>query len=128
MLKKLFHYFKHKKKTQKLKDNLSITISLQPDYSINIEFNYPDLINCNVENIPNIAEKYAELLIYINSNILKYKILDILNEKAYRSDDTKQKLFFDNVLSFHDIIRQQIKKANNNNSPLISPMSVFTTK
>jgi len=39
----------------------------------------------------------------------------------------KEKLFFDNVISFYDLIRQEIKKANNT-GPLISPMSAFATK
>lgn len=127
MFKKFYHYFKSKKDTNAKPQNLSIVISLLPNYEVDVELKYADLANINIDQIPNMAEKYAELLIYINSSILKNKLLTTIEEKSYRSEDMKQKLFFDNVLSFHEIIRQEIKKSANN-GPLISPMSVFNTK
>jgi hypothetical protein len=129
MLRKFLHYFKFLK-TKQEPETLSIIISLKSNYDIDIQFKYPNLNSTDINNIPNIAEKYAELLIYINSNPLKYKLLDTIKDKSYRSEDIKEKLFFDNVISFYDLIRQEIKKANiiNNNGPLISPMAVFATK
>jgi len=126
MLKKFLHYFKFLKTNQEL-ETLSIVISLKSNYDVDIQLKYPNLDNEHINNIPNIAEKYAELLIYINSNALKYRLLDTIKDKSYRSEDIKEKLFFDNVISFYDLIRQEIKKANNT-GPLISPMSAFATK
>jgi hypothetical protein len=127
MLKKFLHYFKSLKIKKESLETLSIVISLKSNYDVDIQLKYPNLDNEHINNIPNIAEKYAELLIYINSNALKYRLLDTIKDKSYRSEDIKEKLFFDNVISFYDLIRQEIKKANNT-GPLISPMSVFATK
>jgi hypothetical protein len=127
MLRKFLHYFKFLKLKKESLETLSIIISLKSNYDVDIQLKYPNLDNEDINNIPNIAEKYAELLIYINSNALKYRLLDTIKDKSYRSEDIKEKLFFDNVISFYDIIRQEIKKANNT-GPLISPMSVFATK
>jgi hypothetical protein len=127
MLRKFLHYFKFLKLKKESLETLSIIISLKSNYDVDIQLKYPNLNNEDINNIPNIAEKYAELLIYINSNALKYRLLDTIKDKSYRSEDIKEKLFFDNVISFYDIIRQEIKKANNT-GPLISPMSVFATK
>lgn len=127
MLKKFLHYFKLLKTKKEPLETLSIIISLKNNYDVDIQLQYPNLDNEDITNISNIAEKYAELLIYINSNALKYRLLDTIKDKSYRSEDIKEKLFFDNVISFYDLIRQEIKKANNT-GPLISPMSVFATK
>lgn len=128
MLKKFFHYFKPRPIITSLNDKLSIIISLQNNYDIDIELKYPNLENYSVENMTSLAEKYAELLIYINSNVLKHKLLENIKDRSYKSEDLKQKLFFDNVLSFHDIIKQEIKKQTNTTGPLISPIAVFATK
>lgn len=128
MLKKFFHYFKTKSIQKLSNDKLSIIISLQNNYYIDIELKYPNLEDYNIENIAILAEKYAELLIYVNSNVLKHKLLDNIKDKSYKSEDIKQKLFFDNVLSFHDIVKQEIKKQIDTTGPLISPISVFATK
>lgn len=128
MLKKFFHYFKSRPITTSPNDKLSIVISLQNNYDIDIELKYPNLENYSVENMTSLAEKYAELLIYINSNVLKHKLLENIKDRSYKSEDLKQKLFFDNVLSFHDIIKQEIKKQTNTTGPLISPIAVFATK
>ena len=128
MLKKFFHYFKSRPIKTSPNDQLSVVISLQNNYNIDIELKYPNLENYSVENMTSLAEKYAELLIYINSNVLKHKLLENIKERSYRSEDLKQKLFFDNVLSFHDIVKQEIKKQTNTTGPLVSPMSVFATK
>jgi len=127
MLKKFLHYFKFLKKKEEPLDLLGITISLTNNYDIDIELKYPNIDNKNINDIPNIAEKYAELLIFINSSPLRYRLLDTIKDKSYRSENIKEKLFFDNVISFYDIIKQEIKKANNS-GPLISPISVFATK
>jgi len=127
MLKKFFHYFKSLISKKKTEENLGIVVSLTSDLKIDIALKYPKLDNYDINIIPSIAEKYAELFIYINSNVLKHKLLETIDEKSYRSSDMKEKLFFDNVLSFHDIIKKEIKK-NSNTGPLISPMSVFNAR
>lgn len=131
MLKKLFHYFRLlivKLKPKKSQNNdLTIKISLKPDYTVNIDLEYPDLENYDLFNIAGIAEKYAELVTFSSTSALKYKLLEIIENKAYSTENIKEKLFFDNVCTFHEIIKKEIKN-NQNNSPLIRPTSVFNGK
>lgn len=127
MLKKLFHYFKNKIFSKKINSEFSVIISLQPNYDVDVKLNYPNLNDVDINNIPTIAEQYAELVIYIGSNILKHKLLDMIQDRSYRSEDIKEKLFFDNLVSFHEIITQEIKN-HQNTGPLIRPTSVFNIK
>lgn len=128
MLKKLSHYFKGLFTKTSHKDGYSITISLKPDYNIDIQFDYPDLNSCDDYSIPNIAERYAQLLVYINSVALKYKLQDYIEEKSKQSDDVKQKLFYDNIVFFHDVMLQEIRTKKHKNEPLIRPSAVFNIK
>lgn len=128
MLKKLYHYFKTCFKKISNNDNYSITIALKPDYNIDIKFAYPDLNSCDDYSIPNIAERYAQLLLYINSVALKYKLQDYIEEQSKESDNVKQKLFFDNIVFFHDVMLQEIRAKKHKNEPLIRPSSVFNIK
>ena len=128
MLKKFLHYYKNffKKDTRNNKQ-LSISIILKPDYDIDIVLLYPNIHNMDTNDIQNIAEKYAELAMYASSSVMKYKLFSILQDKAHFSENIKDKLFFDNVCAFYDIIKQEIKN-NQNNGPLIRPISVFNGK
>lgn len=128
MLKKLLGYFKNLFAKNKNQDEYSLTISLKPDYNIDIKFNYPDLENCDDYSIPNIAERYAQLLLYINSVALKYKLQDYIEEKSKLTDNTKQKLFLDNIVFFHDVMLQEIGSKKHKNEPLIRPSMVFNLK
>lgn len=128
MLKKLFHYFKTFFTKTPVKNQYSITISLKPDYDIDIKFAYPDLNTCDDYNIPNIAERYAQLLVYINSVALKYKLQDYIEEQTKENDNVKHKLFFDNIVFFHDVMLQEIRAKKHKNEPLIRPSSVFNIK
>lgn len=128
MLKKLYHYFKKFFIKPSRKDDYSITISLKPDYNIDIKFAYPDLNICDDYSIPNIAERYAQLLLYINSVALKYKLQDYIEEKSKEGDNLKQKLFFDNIVFFHDVMLQEIRAKKHKNDPLIRPSAVFNIK
>jgi hypothetical protein len=129
MLTKLLNYCKKYFQSSNHKHNdYSVTLSIQPDYDLDIKFNFPNLDNCDIRQIPENAEKYAQLLVYINSPIFKHKLLTILVDKSNTIDNIKEKLFFDNILSFHDIILQDIKSIKSQNSPLIKPSNVFNIK
>lgn len=128
MLKKLFHYFKQHLIFKKKTDQYSITIFLRPDLNIDIQFNHPNIDRCEDYNISHIAEKYAQLLIYINSVALKYKLQDHIETQSKGTTSIKQKLFFDNIVFFHDIMLQEIRAKKHTNEPLIKPLSVFNFK
>lgn len=127
MLKKLYHYFKFLFNKNSNTEIINISIFLRPNYEIDIELAYPDWSKLEDKNIPDIAEKYAELLIYINSNLFKNKIINTIENNSKNSQEIKQKLFFDNIISFYDIIKTNLIN-NTNNGPLISPSSVFNGK
>lgn len=128
MLKKLLHYYKQfLKKDAKDNEQLSISIILKSNSDIDIILSHPNIHSMDSNGIQNIAEKYAELVMYASSSVMRYKLLSILQEKAYSSENIKDKLFYDNVCAFYAIIKQEIKN-NQNNGPLIRPMSVFNGK
>jgi|694.fasta_scaffold00360_50 hypothetical protein len=129
MLKKLLHYYKNlfNKNSTKNSNQLGINIILKSNYDIDILLSYPDINTMDMNSIQNMAEKYAELVMYASSSAMKYKLFSILQDKAYSSENIKNKLFFDNVCSFYEIIKQEIKN-NQNNGPLIRPISVFNGK
>jgi hypothetical protein len=128
MLKKFLHYYKQfLKKDTKNNEQLSINIILKSNYDIDIVLSHPNIHTMDSNGIQNTAEKYAELVMYATSSVMRYKLLSILQDKAYSSENIKDKLFFDNVCAFYDIIKQEIKN-NQNNGPLIRPISVFNGK
>jgi hypothetical protein len=86
----------------------------------------PDLHDYSTDEISDLAEKYAELLIMINGGIFKNQIFDMLNTKIESIDcKDKDRLFINNVLSFDRILNQELNKVIKNNRPLIRPTSVF---
>lgn len=128
MLKTLFHYYKKLFVKKQSNTEYGLTLKLLSDHDIDIQLQYPILDNYDINHIPEVAEKYAQLLLYINSSTLRYKLVDTLLDKSKHNDNIKEKLFFDNVVAFHDIIRQQILQERHNKGPLIRPISVFSAK
>lgn len=128
MLKTLFHYYKKLFVKKQSNTEYGLTLKLLFDNDIDIQLQYPILDNYDINHIPEVAEKYAQLLLYINSATLRYKLVDTLLDKGKRNDNIKEKLFFDNVIAFHDTIRQQILQDRHNKGPLIRPISVFSAK
>lgn len=129
MLKTLFHYFKQwwiKQPTNVTEYGLSLR--LLPDYEIDIQLIYPTLDTYDINHIPEVAEKYAQLLLYINSSSLRHKLMDLLQSQGKTETKIKDKLFFDNVVAFHDIMRQELLQNRHNKGPLIRPTSVFRVK
>lgn len=129
MLKTLYHYFRQYWFKQSANvTEYGLTLKLLPDHEIDIQLVYPTLDNYNIDSIPEAAEKYAQLLLYINSSTLRYKLIDLLENHSKKETKIKDKLFFDNVVAFHDIMRQQILQNRHNKGPLIRPTSVFSVK
>lgn len=125
MLKKLFRYFDKKPEP---KTEYGIKVSLTEDLQVKVELFYPDVNKFDVDAIPAVAEKFAELFIYISSSSFKAKLSELVNNKSYQNDNIKEKLFFDNLISFYDLLRSEIQKTNNSSAPLIRPISAFNLK
>ena len=128
MLKKLYHYWLGYKSTTKdtsLSNIHTISVVLYPNLMIDILTTHPSIQNMSQEEILTESEKFAELLLYISNDLLDNKILGIIEKKITKASDISEKLFYENVLTFYDILKKEFNIANNKNSPLIRPRSVF---
>lgn len=103
-----------------------IVFRLSSDLQMEIGCVFPDIKNLSIDEIADLAEKYAELLIMINSGMFKNQIFDMIKSQVKLSDnDSKEQLFVENVLSFDKIITHELNRAAKYNKPLIRPVSVF---
>ena len=103
-----------------------IVFKITENLELDIGCVLPDLHDYSTDEISDLAEKYAELLIMINSGIFKNQIFDMLNNKISKIEcNDKDRLFINNVLSFDKILNQELNKVLKNNRPLIRPTSVF---
>lgn len=85
-----------------------------------------DLDQLDAYEVAEVAEKYAELLLYINKGLFKNDIDDILS-KTSPLDSENKTLFIQNVKNFYDMHSVELSKIMKNNKPLISPSAVFRT-
>lgn len=85
-----------------------------------------DLDQLDAYEIAEAAEKYAELLLYINKGLFKNDIEDILDKRSELDSENKI-LFIQNVKNFYDMHSIELSKIMKNNRPLISPSTVFRT-
>lgn len=103
-----------------------IVFKLSSDLQIDIGCVLPDIENYSIDQISDLSEKYAELLILINSGVFRNQIFDMLKNQSKRSDkNAKEQLFVENVISFDKILNHELNKTLKNNKPLIRPISVF---
>ena len=138
MLQKLFHYWLNNKKsssTNKKKqeestteDLHSLSIILHPDDMVDIIVLHPNLDKLSLVEISAEAEKFAELLIYVANNLMEPKLLTTIRNKTKDTNNDKEQLFYDNVLSYYDVIKSNFEKNIINTGPLIKPRSVFNSK
>jgi hypothetical protein len=138
MLQKLFHYCLSKKQSpstdiknqeeNKTEDIHSLSVSLYPNDIVDVIFLHPRIDNLSIIEISTEAEKFAELLIYAISGLMEPKVLTIIRDKAKNTNNDKEQLFYDNVLSYYDLIKTEFEQKLLDNGPLIRPRSVFNSK
>jgi len=131
---KLFGVF-HNKKNVEQTDQITeepkylggIFFKITEDLEIDIGCVLPDTQGLSTDEISNISEKYAELLIMINSGIFRSQIFDMIKNKTklIEEDNIAERLFIDNLLSFDKILTHELNRVIKNNKPLIRPVSVF---
>lgn len=105
-----------------------ICIRVTKDKNIDIICELPNYKNFDNDELTEVSEKYAEVLLFINKGIFKNQIFEILVNHAKNDNNSKLTLLIDNILSFYNLIEieyKKIKKQNKNSAPLIRPMSVF---
>jgi hypothetical protein len=100
---------------------------------VDIKCLLPNVENKNSDEIIYIAEKYAQLLVLINSESFNKNISDILNShKTKNQENYKQIMLIDNIVSFWDILyNMQNKKyyqKYKSTQPLIRPSEAFKLK
>lgn len=105
-----------------------ISFKLTKNFDIDILGFIPETENLSPDEISDIAEKYAQLLLSINKGFLKSKVLNILEDKSSRSSEPNEQLFLNNVVVYYDILKDEIAKLQNSQAPLIRPVSVFRSK
>lgn len=140
MLQKLFHYWlsknkslsdnkKNKEEEESVTDDMhSLSIILHPDDMVDIIVLHPKLEKLSLVEISSEAEKFAELLIYVANNLMEPKLLTTIRNKTKDTNNEKEQLFYDNVLSYYDVIKSEFEKKLIDNGPLIRPRSVFNSK
>ena len=134
ILQKFYNVFTSKPEVKNITNNISkdttyvsgITFQITDELELDIGCILPDLENYSTDQISDLSEKYAELLMMINGVIFRNQIFDMLKNKMESSeDDTKKQLFINNIISFDKIFTHELNKALKNNRPLIRPTSVF---
>jgi hypothetical protein len=109
-------------------DMHSLSIILHPDDMVDIIVLHPKLEKLSLVEISSEAEKFAELLIYVANNLMEPKLLTTIRNKTKDTNNEKEQLFYDNVLSYYDVIKSEFEKKLIDNGPLIRPRSVFNSK
>ena len=129
MLNNLLRIFKNTKNLDSTNHNYQLSIGYNTQKTdIDIIFGFPDLKNMKVEDIPSIAEQYAEFLIYTQTQAYRQQLYNLIKNHSKNIDNLKTKLFFDNLLSFYSLIKIEIQKKNSIKQPLIRPTAVFSHK
>jgi|LakMenE18May11ns_1017448.scaffolds.fasta_scaffold9959463_37 hypothetical protein len=138
MLQELFRYWLSKKQPSVAKEKTqeesiaeemhSLSVILHPDDMVDIIVLHPKLDKLSLVEISTEAEKFAELLIYVTNNLMEPKLLTTIRNKIKNTNNDKEQLFYDNVLSYYDVIKTEFEKKLIDNGPLIRPRSVFNSK
>jgi hypothetical protein len=93
---------------------------------IDIEFVHCDVQNSSVEEISNLAEKFANLIVLINAGLLKKQLIEtIKHHKKQNMNNDKNTLLLDNVLFFNNLLQEELKAIKKEIGPLVRPSSVF---
>lgn len=140
---KFLTLFSFKKKIIKLNSNnlnnqehsASLSFGLldsDPDI-VDIKCLLPNVDNKNTSEITSIAEKYAQLLVLLNSETFNKNIHEILDmHKKTNSENFKTIMLVDSIISFWDILYNlQTKKMYTKYKtyqPLIKPSEAFKLK
>jgi hypothetical protein len=111
--------------TQNKNHKYGISFELDINDNININISLPDQKEIPLDNMVNVAEKYAQLILAINKGLLTHQVLQTLSNRAKNTDNVNEQLFIDNVISLYDSLKKELNKIQTSSSPLIKPMSVF---
>jgi hypothetical protein len=131
VLKRYFLLSKNTNSTQVSQNRKSyqLLITLTEKGDTDINFVYPVSPDTEIDQIPEIAEKYASLLVYLESKSFRNRLLKMLKYESKNNPIMTNKLFFDNLLAFYSLIAEQEElHKRSNTEPLIRPRAVFTNR
>lgn len=103
-----------------------------PD-TVDIKCLLPNVDDKNTSEITNIAEKYAQLLVLLNSETFNKNIHEILNmHKKSNSENFKTIMLVDSIISFWDMLyslqTKQMYTKYKIYQPLVKPSEAFRLK
>jgi hypothetical protein len=125
---KLFSKVSRSKPESEAQEHIGgIFVELTPEFEFDIACLLPSLDKFNDQQLLEVAEKYAELLLLLNKGFLKKQIFTMLNNYVSNNDDIKSKLLVDNIVAFYDILNNELNNTikANANKPIVKPTSVF---
>lgn len=89
----------------------------------------PIIEELDSDQISDIAEKYAQLLLSVNSGLFSKKIIEIIENKSKVTTDYNEQLFIQNVLVYYGLLKEELNAYyKNTNVPVIKPSFVFKSK
>jgi hypothetical protein len=119
-------------KTQTPSENYigSLSFRLTEDYNIDIFCGFPSIVDQNDDKKLELAERFAEFLLYINEGYLKPDVVNLVKDNAVKTTDDNQYLFLENIMVFWAMLHNETKKDNKQkykkDQPIIRPLSVFS--
>jgi hypothetical protein len=105
-----------------------LSFKMTNDFQVEIVGFIPETKLLSSNEISNLAEKYAELLVSLNRGFFTDKILNILKTTGEDTTEVNELLFLNNVDTYYKLLNIEISKTQNSHSPLVRPISVFRSK
>lgn len=137
MLLRLFPFFQKNKtelsKTISLKESRdhnihTLSVILYPNDIVDILLTHPDLEQFSISEISKEAEKFAELLVHITNAPMEPKLLAVITNKSKITESIKEQLFYDNIITYYNLIKSEFEKNTSDNDPVIRPSAAFNQK
>ena len=119
-------------KSQTVDENYigSLSFRLTEDYEIDIFCGFPAVSDKSDDEKLELAEKFAEFLLYVNEGYLKADVVNLIKDNAVKTTDDKYYLFLENIMVFWAMLHNEAQKTNKQkykkDQPVIRPLSVFS--
>lgn len=127
-LSKLFANPKNKQSDQMKFDEIyscGISFFLKRDNTLEMSCLFPkDIDSMDASEIAEMAERYSEMILYLNKGLFKSDILETIVQLDDNTSANKT-LFVTNITKFYELLNSEYSKIAKNNGPLIDPVSVF---
>jgi vacuolar-type H+-ATPase subunit F/Vma7 len=103
-----------------------VSFKLTNENNIDIVFVTKEVKDDIVEDISQLAENAANLIVLINNGLMKKELLRVIKDlKKINMNNDKKTLLLDNILFFHNLLQEEFKSSKKDSGPLIKPSSVF---